>query len=133
TKGCYIGQEVIARLDSYDKVQRHMLGIVVNGVAADVLTEVNEAVQLQKALDPAARVSFEIYAPEGKATGGWSELGQNKAIGEMTSWAISPGLQKFIGLAYIRTAHATPGNKLLLKVKPEELLTVQVVKLPFDV
>ena len=24
TKGCYIGQEVIARLDSYDKVQRYL-------------------------------------------------------------------------------------------------------------
>lgn len=27
TKGCYIGQEVIARLDTYDKVQRNMKGI----------------------------------------------------------------------------------------------------------
>lgn len=27
TKGCYVGQEVIARLDSYNKVQRHMVGI----------------------------------------------------------------------------------------------------------
>jgi folate-binding protein YgfZ len=28
TKGCYIGQEVIARLDTYDKVQRKMTGII---------------------------------------------------------------------------------------------------------
>lgn len=28
-KGCYIGQEVIARLDSYDKVQREMKGVVI--------------------------------------------------------------------------------------------------------
>ncbi len=27
TKGCYIGQEVIARLDTYDKVQRHLRGL----------------------------------------------------------------------------------------------------------
>jgi folate-binding protein YgfZ len=27
TKGCYIGQEVIARLDTYDKVQRSLIGI----------------------------------------------------------------------------------------------------------
>ena len=27
-KGCYIGQEVIARLDTYDKVQRKMFGII---------------------------------------------------------------------------------------------------------
>jgi folate-binding protein YgfZ len=34
TKGCYIGQEVIARLDTYDKVQRHLMGVVLaNGDA----------------------------------------------------------------------------------------------------
>jgi tRNA-modifying protein YgfZ len=27
TKGCYIGQEVIARLDAYDKISKHMVGI----------------------------------------------------------------------------------------------------------
>jgi folate-binding protein YgfZ len=27
TKGCYIGQEVIARLDSYDRVSKHLIGI----------------------------------------------------------------------------------------------------------
>jgi len=27
TKGCYIGQEVIARLDTYDKVSKHLVGI----------------------------------------------------------------------------------------------------------
>ncbi|MBZ0203846.1 MAG: hypothetical protein IT281_09005 [Ignavibacteria bacterium] len=26
TKGCYIGQEVIARLDAYDKINKHMIG-----------------------------------------------------------------------------------------------------------
>lgn len=27
TKGCYIGQEVIARLDAYDKISKHMVGL----------------------------------------------------------------------------------------------------------
>jgi folate-binding protein YgfZ len=27
TKGCYIGQEVVARLNSYSKVQRHLVGV----------------------------------------------------------------------------------------------------------
>jgi len=27
SKGCYIGQEVIARLDAYDKINKHMVGI----------------------------------------------------------------------------------------------------------
>jgi glycine cleavage system T protein len=30
-KGCYIGQEVIARLDTYDKVQKHLMGIIFEG------------------------------------------------------------------------------------------------------
>lgn len=28
TKGCYIGQEVVARLDTYDKVQRKLCGVI---------------------------------------------------------------------------------------------------------
>jgi folate-binding protein YgfZ len=28
TKGCYIGQEVIARLDTYKKLQKHLMGVV---------------------------------------------------------------------------------------------------------
>ncbi len=30
TKGCYIGQEVIARLDTYAKVQKHLCGVVIS-------------------------------------------------------------------------------------------------------
>ncbi len=30
TKGCYIGQEVIARLDAYDKISKHMIGLKFN-------------------------------------------------------------------------------------------------------
>ena len=30
-KGCYIGQEVVARLDTYEKVQKHLIGIVLEG------------------------------------------------------------------------------------------------------
>ncbi len=28
TKGCYIGQEVIARLDAYDKINKHLVGFI---------------------------------------------------------------------------------------------------------
>ena len=31
TKGCYLGQEVIARLDTYNKVQRRPAGVIVDG------------------------------------------------------------------------------------------------------
>lgn len=49
TKGCYIGQEVIARLDTYDKVQKSLTGVVMeNSVAlttpATVIDEDNKEV-----------------------------------------------------------------------------------------
>lgn len=36
TKGCYIGQEVIARLDAYDKISKHMIGLKITGTPADL-------------------------------------------------------------------------------------------------
>ena len=30
-KGCYIGQEVIARLDSYKKIQKHLVTLIIQG------------------------------------------------------------------------------------------------------
>lgn len=43
-KGCYIGQEVIARLDTYDKVQKKLCGILLNRniSSGDDLTIYNE-------------------------------------------------------------------------------------------
>lgn len=40
TKGCYIGQEVIARLETYDKVQRKIYGIVFNDETENLNTGV---------------------------------------------------------------------------------------------
>lgn len=37
TKGCYIGQEVIARLDTYDKVQRLLVGFVIHHLDSDAI------------------------------------------------------------------------------------------------
>jgi len=36
TKGCYVGQEVIARLDTYQKVQRELIALDLRGLAAAV-------------------------------------------------------------------------------------------------
>lgn len=41
TKGCYIGQEVIARLDAYDKISKHMIGI-----KFEVLPEPTDAMKI---------------------------------------------------------------------------------------
>jgi folate-binding protein YgfZ len=78
TKGCYIGQEVIARLDTYDKVQRHLMGV-----------EIGETFNNGSLPVPIANV-------------------EGEQIGEITSLAFSPSLKKSIGLAFIKTAFAIP-------------------------
>lgn len=35
TKGCYIGQEVIARLDTYDKISKHLAGLKLESMLSD--------------------------------------------------------------------------------------------------
>jgi tRNA-modifying protein YgfZ len=40
TKGCYIGQEVIARLDTYQRVKRKLTGILLTGNCASLSTPV---------------------------------------------------------------------------------------------
>jgi folate-binding protein YgfZ len=37
-KGCYIGQEVVLRLNTYKKVQKHLMGIVVEEGSPDIAT-----------------------------------------------------------------------------------------------
>lgn len=66
TKGCYIGQEVIARLDTYDKVQRHLMGVVLsNGevLSADTHVSVADGTEV-------GSVSSAAYSPSlGKSIG----------------------------------------------------------------
>ena len=37
TKGCYIGQEVVARLNTYKKVQKHLMGLILDSEAVPPL------------------------------------------------------------------------------------------------
>lgn len=43
TKGCYIGQEVIARLDAYDKISKHLVGLEIE---SDTLPDKNEQLRI---------------------------------------------------------------------------------------
>ncbi|MFO7447196.1 MAG: glycine cleavage T C-terminal barrel domain-containing protein [Ignavibacteriaceae bacterium] len=49
-KGCYIGQEVIARLETYEKVQKYLMGIKFEG-------------------DPGAEINFTLFDEENKEAG----------------------------------------------------------------
>jgi folate-binding protein YgfZ len=78
-KGCYIGQEVIARLDTYQKVQRQLFGI-------ELEIDENQASRLASTPAP-------IYAGE-------------QLIGQLTSLCFSPERGGGLGLAVIRKQFA---------------------------
>jgi folate-binding protein YgfZ len=65
TKGCYIGQEVIARLDTYQKVQKHLVSFVFSPGA-----RVNEGVRLSKdGKDVGQVTSVAVLPSTGEAIG----------------------------------------------------------------
>ena len=78
-KGCYVGQEVIARLDTYDKVQRKL-------------------VAFREVGDPDDRTKIEagdrIVATEGGRHLGW-----------VSSTAVDPATDEAFGLAYVRSRY----------------------------
>jgi folate-binding protein YgfZ len=104
TKGCYIGQEVIARLDTYDKVQRHLIGV-----------------ELASLTERGGSEELEVRDPE-----------EGKKIGGMTSAAYSPALGRTVGLAYVRTNYAVPGARVLVVADDENPAEASLTKLPFD-
>ena len=81
-KGCYIGQEVIARLDTYEKVQRYLVRL-----------RFSEGAEVQE--------------------GAGLEL-EGRNVGKVTSLAALPATGELVGLGYVRTARANPGQTLTL-------------------
>jgi aminomethyltransferase len=86
TKGCYIGQEIIARIHFRGHVAKSLTGVSGPEPGAE-----------SEGLKPGA----EILSKDGKNAG------------RVTSVTISPKLHKAIGLAYIRYEHLSDGTELL--------------------
>ena len=84
-KGCYVGQEVIARLDTYEKVQRSMVKL---RFADDRVPERDG----QPARDATLR----------------SEDGRR--VGWVSSSEVVPTTDEWVGLGFVRTAYAGPGT-----------------------
>jgi folate-binding protein YgfZ len=93
TKGCYTGQEVIARLNTYDKIQRRLVGVSMG--AADPLD-----------------VPQGLFASQPGA--GSDSAPQQREIGTLTSTVRSDRLGEAIGLAFVRGAFVEPGTELLV-------------------
>lgn len=106
TKGCYIGQEVIARLDTYDKVKRRLIGI-----------------RLAEPADGTIPAGGELTVREPV---------EDVAVGIVTSLTRLPGEEGLIGLCYIRSAYASPGLPVTAVTEGgEPVARGELAKLPF--
>lgn len=76
-KGCYIGQEVIARLDTYDKVQKHLKGLLLEG---ETLPQKDDTILVDD--KKVGRITSATYSPH---------LKQNIALGYVRTKASQPG------------------------------------------
>ncbi|MCK6471438.1 MAG: tetratricopeptide repeat protein [Planctomycetes bacterium] len=113
SKGCYLGQEVIARIRTYGSVPLALRGLVIELAKKDA----SEAEKLQ-ALD-------EIPAP-----GEGLLLEEGRKVGEWASRTYAPSLEAPVAYAYLGRDHRTPGLKLKLRGKSGPL-AARVVLLPF--
>jgi tRNA-modifying protein YgfZ len=85
TKGCYLGQETVARIDSVGRVNKQLCKLEFQGIK-DSLPE--SGVPL---LDP-----------------------EKIEIGLLTSLAWSPGRNSIVALGYLKSDFVSPGTKILL-------------------
>jgi len=72
-KGCYIGQEVIARLDTYDKVQKKLVGVKFS----DQFELSNGNLILDENGNEVGNITSYIYSPKLKATIGLAYIKQS--------------------------------------------------------
>ncbi len=102
TKGCYTGQEIVARLFSRGAVNHLLVGLRFEGEAV-----------------PAGEAK--LYAPGAAGA-------REKATGEVTSACVSP-TAGVIGLGYARREHAEPGTALVCRTDAGEM-SATVAALP---
>jgi folate-binding protein YgfZ len=92
TKGCYTGQELVARLESRgSKVARHLRGLVVEAALPDDANSVPVGTEVRSS---------------------------GRTVGTVTSSAWSPGLAAPIALAYLHRAVVPPSSVELVVPRP---------------
>jgi folate-binding protein YgfZ len=94
TKGCYLGQETVARIDALGHVNRVLVGL-----------------RLSAQETPAAGI--ELLTEEG-----------GPAVGAITSTAYSPRLRSVLALGYVRRGHTQVGTKLASSAGAAEVVAL---------
>lgn len=101
TKGCYVGQEVIAKATHLGRVSRRLVGLV---------TDDGEPLGHDD--------SIEVE-------------GEDEPVGRVTRGALSPTLGRPIALGYVKWKHAEPGTALRVRHGDGAPRTARIVALPF--
>jgi aminomethyltransferase len=120
TKGCYVGQEIIARMESRGRLAKVLRGL-------RLTTD-------DRPFDPAQGRRPTTDDEKLVVGGQWSVVVpaklevDGKEAGDLTSVVVSPRFGP-IGLAYVRSAHAAPGS--VVGVAGSNMRG-EVVELPFD-
>lgn len=105
TKGCYLGQETIARIKTYGHVNRLLVGL------------------LPESDQPIPR-GAKLYHP-----GVTSVLREHKEAGYVTSSVYSPGLKRIIALGYVHRTIEAPGT--VVTIGQAAPIQATVAALPF--
>jgi folate-binding protein YgfZ len=100
TKGCYVGQEIIARIHWRGHVAKKLAGLVLEGDA-----EVASGARL-------------------------SDRGDGREVGRITSAAFSPRLRRRVALAVVKYDHLQPGTELKVFEGDREVCAARVSELP---
>lgn len=101
TKGCYVGQEVVARLDSRHKVSKLLVGLWLEP-------------------GPVPEAGSPIESPDRPGL----------EAGRLTSVAPSLDFRRVIGLGYVRNEWSAPGTRLVV-ASPDDRVNAEVSDLPF--
>jgi folate-binding protein YgfZ len=107
TKGCYLGQEVIARIRTYGSLPYGLRGLAFRAE--------EEGVHV-----------LDRLPEEGEAL----LLDDGTKVGQVGSRTLSPTLGSAVAFAYLDKAHRTPGTELTIRLG-EESAVATVVLLPF--
>ncbi|MGQ0627671.1 MAG: CAF17-like 4Fe-4S cluster assembly/insertion protein YgfZ [Phycisphaerales bacterium] len=118
TKGCYLGQEIVARMQSLGAPKKRLMGIRLETVRRGGTvqpTDAMEAAEAEFALQPETG-SAVFAAPAAGATVSAETIGE--PVGGVTSSAISPMLGGApVCFAMVKTAQAVPDTRLLVEAE----------------
>ncbi len=103
SKGCYIGQEVLTRIDSHNKLQRKLVGFVIE--KGKTKSRVKEGA--------------DVYSGD-------------EEIGKLTSVDFSYGFQKVIALGYVKIKYAIQGEKVEIRSDDDKFPATIVIP-PFSI